>query len=279
MSAQVVESALHMTSKHQVRTRRRLRQFGDWVRRHYGLREIIVPEKYLVGRRHDVVVTYSSCLALVYFAEDPERLTRSDIMGERHRRHLHDCAAGASGHRPRRDAGRRRRARAQPERARAAQRRGGCGAGGHNPLDVYGTERYSVRAVEALVRQPNAGDLVLFGSFDGYEIVSFDDQVGAHGSAGGPQVYPFLVTPPSLDVADACLEDARDINRVIMRRYLAPEVPVPSHDPPARSAVPADRAVGPDGRRPPLRPGSSWCSASARSAAPASWTGRCPGAG
>jgi hypothetical protein len=51
-------------------------------------------------------------------------------------------------------------------------------------------------------------------------IVSFDDQVGAHGSAGGPQVYPFLITPPTLDVADARIENARDVHRVIMRRYM-----------------------------------------------------------
>ena len=76
-----------------------------------------------------------------------------------------------------------------------------------------------VRAIEALVRQPNAGDLVLFGAYDGYEIVSFDDQVGAHGSAGGDQVWPFLIAPPSLGVGNERIENARDIHRVIMKRY------------------------------------------------------------
>jgi hypothetical protein len=90
-----------------------------------------------------------------------------------------------------------------------------------NPLAPYGTEPYVVRAVRDLVLQPNAGDLVLFGAYDGYEIVSFDDQVGAHGSAGGDQMYPFLMTPPALDVAAERLEDARDIHRVIMLRYAA----------------------------------------------------------
>jgi hypothetical protein len=97
---------------------------------------------------------------------------------------------------------------------------------GDNPLDAYGSERYTLRAVEDLVRQSNSGDLVLFGAYDGYDIVSFDDQVGAHGSAGGPQVYPFLITPPTLDVADARLENARDIHRVIMRRYMKHETDV-----------------------------------------------------
>ncbi len=51
--------------------------------------------------------------------------------------------------------------------------------------------------------------------------MSFDDQVGAHGSAGGDQMYPFLLTPPELPVADARLEDARDIHRVVLSRYAA----------------------------------------------------------
>jgi hypothetical protein len=76
-----------------------------------------------------------------------------------------------------------------------------------------------LRAIEELVRQPNAGDLVLFGAFDGYEIVSFDDQVGAHGSAGGDQVYPFLLAPRALGLADATLENARDLHRAVLLRY------------------------------------------------------------
>ena len=31
-----------------------------------------------------------------------------------------------------------------------------------NPLDAYGTESYTVRAIEDLVRQGNSGDIVLF---------------------------------------------------------------------------------------------------------------------
>jgi hypothetical protein len=72
------------------------------------------------------------------------------------------------------------------------------------------------------VRQPNARDLVLCGAYDGYEIVSFDDQVGAHGSAGGDQVYPFIITPPGLDLSNETLEDARDIHRTVMTRYALP---------------------------------------------------------
>jgi hypothetical protein len=82
-----------------------------------------------------------------------------------------------------------------------------------------------LRAVESLVSQPNAGDCVLFGTFDGYDIVSFDDQVGAHGSAGGDQVYPFIISPERLGLAGESLEDARDIHRTILARYAAANVP------------------------------------------------------
>jgi hypothetical protein len=73
-----------------------------------------------------------------------------------------------------------------------------------------------------MVQQTNAGDMVLFGAYDGYDIVSFDDQVGAHGCVGGEQAHPFLMTPPSLDVRGEPLEDARDIHRVVLARYALP---------------------------------------------------------
>ena len=60
---------------------------------------------------------------------------------------------------------------------------------------------------------------MLFGAYDGKDIVSFDDQVGAHGSAGGDQVYPFILAPDWLELKDAVLEDARDINASVLRRY------------------------------------------------------------
>src|SRR5882762_7409224 len=54
-----------------------------------------------------------------------------------------------------------------------------------------------------------------------YEIISFDDQVGAHGSAGGDQVYPFIISPERLGLASEILEDARDIHRTVLARYAA----------------------------------------------------------
>jgi hypothetical protein len=201
--------------------RKGVRRFRDWLRSRYGLREIIFPEKYRVDRTHDVVVTYSSCLALVYFAATEQRLTLDQIIAHPHWSRLYerliehpgiglvatvskDGVALAS------------------RRGRATLRDGQVeNITGENPLEIFGTEPYVLRAVESLVKQPNAGDCVLFGEYDGYDIISFDDQVGAHGSAGGDQVYPFIISPSRLGLAGETLEDARDIHRTVLARYAA----------------------------------------------------------
>src|SRR5690606_28564584 len=155
----------------------------------------------------DVVVTYSSCLALVYFAEDTSRLTIEDVLGNVRRRHVYEsllahegiglvATLDASGG-----------VRVESEHGVACLQGGTITSlEGLNPLEIYGTDPVSIGALESLVRQDNTGDLVLFGAYDGYTIVSFDDQVGAHGSLGGDQVWPFLMTPPRIDVAKLKLE-------------------------------------------------------------------------
>jgi hypothetical protein len=178
-----------------------------------------------------VVVTYSSCLALLYFADDAARLTLEEIARSARRVVLYDAlrehpgigliaALDAQG---------------VHVQSRAGRARIVDGAvtvlDGSNPLEPYGADPLTVRAIESLVRQPNAGDLVLFGAYDGYEIVSFDDQVGAHGSAGGDQVWPFMIGPPSLGLAGERIDNARDVHRVVMQRY-------------------ARRATAPEGLRP-----------------------------
>ena len=220
--AQVVEAVAQLSRRRHGRRRNTLRRVRDWVRSRYGLRELILPEKYLVGRENDVVITYSSPLAHLYFADDARRLLRRDIATNRRRAYLYAAllAHPGIGLVATLDEG----GVVQLESARGrAVIRGDTltTTAGNNPLEPYGTEPQVVRALADLVRQPNAGDLVLFGAYDGYSIVSFDDQVGAHGAAGGDQVYPFIIAPASLDLAHATLEDARDIHRVILSRYAA----------------------------------------------------------
>ena len=220
---EVIEAFAVITPAARAGTRRALRRARDWLRSRYGIREIILPEKYRVAARHDVVVTYSSCLALVYFARIERQLDLSDIMEEPSWRALYDALLDHPGiglvatrtpdgiH-------------LQNRAGRAVLRSGVLRTlEGQNPLELYGTELYALNAIDDLVSQPNAGDCVLFGAYDGYDIISFDDQVGAHGSAGGDQVYPFLIAPKRLEVENAVIENARDIHRVVMTRYAEAE--------------------------------------------------------
>jgi hypothetical protein len=167
------------------------------------------------------VVTYSSCLALIYFDDDSEQLMREDIMKVPRREFLYRALLEHQGIGLV--------ATRSAEGVELESPRGRAVIGydcesvqvleGENPLATYGTSASVVRAVRDLILQPNSGDIVLFGAYDGYDIVSFDDQVGAHGSAGGDQVYPFIITPHDLDLSDEELEDARDVHRVVMSRY------------------------------------------------------------
>jgi hypothetical protein len=216
---QLVE-ALAQVAPGRGRRRRAIRRARDWVRSHYGLREIIFPEKYRVDPHHEVVVTYSSCLALVYFADDDRQLDRRDLLADPRKAILYQALLDHPGigllltregnavHAE----GRGGRAVIEGGEARVVH--------GENPLEDYDAAPFAIRAVEHLVRQSNTGDIVLFGAYDGYDIVSFDDQVGAHGSTGGDQAYPFIIAPAELGVDGAVLEDARDIHRVVMRSYL-----------------------------------------------------------
>jgi hypothetical protein len=207
---------------------RTLRKLGNWVRSRYGIRELVLPEKYRVDSRHGVVVTYSSCLALVYFANDEARLTLEDIARTARHAVLYDALREHPG------IGLLAALDSQGVHVQSREGRARIVDGevtvldGRNPLEPYGADPLTVGAIEALVRQPNAGDIVLFGAYDGYEIVSFDDQVGAHGSAGGDQVWPFLIAPPELGIATARIENARDIHRVIMSRYVREVSPLGS---------------------------------------------------
>src|SRR5215467_974433 len=221
MSAQVFETAAHATPQQHRRTRRLLLRARDWVRSRYGIRELILPEKYRIDGAHNVVVTYSSCLALVYFADDPRPLSLDEIASDARRSRLYDellahpgvgllgTRHGSSVH-------------LESTSGRAVVTGGRVDVlQGRNPLDRYESTQSIVRAVEHLVSQPNSGDIMIFGAYDGYEIVSFDDQIGAHGAAGGNQVHPFLIGPAYLELDAARIEDARDLHRAVMLRYAA----------------------------------------------------------
>jgi hypothetical protein len=246
VGAQIFEAAAVVAPPRFGRVRYVLRQVRDWMRRHYGLREIILPEKYRVDARNAVVVTYSSCLAQLYFADDLRPLTLVEVARDPRRTHLYTALLAHPGIgliATRTSSG----IHVEGRGGRAILRGGIVTvAAGTNPLHVYGSDERTVRAVESLVHQPNGGDLVLFGAYDGREIVSFDDQVGAHGCVGGDQAFPFLIAPAALDVQHAQIDDARDIHRVIMSRYAVPS-PGPSSATPSTDGAGDGDGGGADG--------------------------------
>jgi hypothetical protein len=219
MGAQVVQAVADVTPERHRNTRRALLRFRDWVRSRYGLRELILPEKYRVEPEHEVVVTYSSDLAHLYFVDDARPLELSDITTDARREYLYRAllrhpGVGLLG------------TRNGPSVHLESTSGSAVIVGGElavvegvNPLEPYGSAGGVVRAVEHLVSQRNAGDVVLFGAYDGYEIVSFDDQIGAHGAAGGNQLHPFLIGPPHLKLEKARLDDARDVHAAVLARY------------------------------------------------------------
>jgi hypothetical protein len=219
MGPQALETVAQAAPISQRAVRHGLRRLRDWVRSRYGLRELIIPEKYRVGREQNVVITYSSSLALLYFADDEERVDLRAIAQDPRRASLYvgllhhpgigllATKNGPSVH-------------LESTIGRAIIVDGNLEVlSGKNPLEPYDSGQPGVRALERLVRQPNAGDVVIFGAYDGYEIVSFDDQIGAHGAAGGNQLFPFLIAPPELGVDKVPIEDARDLHKVVMLRY------------------------------------------------------------
>lgn len=219
VGAQVVEAVAQITPESQPRSRKVIRKFRDWLRSKYGLRELILPEKYRIEGDHDVVVTYSSCLALLYFADNAQPLDFDAISRDSRRSTLYaelldHAGVGLLGTRD----GPCVHLESKGGRSRISSGRLEV-IEGQNPLEAYGTDARLLHAMEHLIQQSNCGDITIFGAYDGYEIVSFDDQIGAHGAAGGNQLHPFLIGPAHLDLEHARIDDARDIHAVIMLRY------------------------------------------------------------
>ncbi|HUQ99465.1 MAG TPA: alkaline phosphatase family protein [Gemmatimonadaceae bacterium] len=244
---EVVEAVAQLTPA-SFGARRAIRRFRDWLRSRYGLREIIFPEKYRVDRINDVVVTYSSCLALVYFANSEQRLKHEQVVADPRWSSLYDRLIAHPGIglvATLSDQG----VALASKHGRALLHDGTLTVtSGENPLEVFGTDSYVLDAIESLVQQPNAGDCVLFGSYDGYDIISFDDQVGAHGSAGGDQVYPFIISPERLGLAAETLVDARDIHRTVLARYAAANAENAPPEAARLTPVGAHEAILPDNR-------------------------------
>jgi hypothetical protein len=187
------------------------------------LRKITNPESYLVEKYYvdednDIVVTYSGTLAHVYFSRWAERLDDAAIRLEfpdvleflvAHPGVGLVVTKAAEGGLILRS-------------ARGVARLAGGEVivlEGENPLAPYAVGALEQQALERMGDFGNAGDLILFGAYDGKEIVCFDDQVASHGCFGGPQFWPFLMVPNDPRFNRLTIRDPRDLYGQVFLPY------------------------------------------------------------
>jgi hypothetical protein len=79
----------------------------------------------------------------------------------------------------------------------------------------------TVRDLARLLRFPHSGDLVLLGAWNIQgKVVTFEDQGATHGGMGGPQDYPFFITPPDVPLDLTRITNAEQIYPLFAGRYL-----------------------------------------------------------
>jgi hypothetical protein len=71
-----------------------------------------------------------------------------------------------------------------------------------------------------LLAFPHTGDLVLVGAWNTFgRIVTFEEQLATHGGIGGPQDYPFFLTPPHAPLDVTRVTSATQLYPYFMERY------------------------------------------------------------
>jgi hypothetical protein len=193
---------------------------GRWLRKHYNVFPLVA-EVVRPLEEHDLVVTYSSSLAHVYWTEPARPLGFDEIREDPDRRALYYFLVAHRGvgvvltrlldgvH-------------AENADGRALLTRDGRVEvlSGDDPLAEYAPGPPERNAILHLMGLENAGDLVLFGAYDPEQDVQvcFDDQVGAHGALGGRQFWPFFLSAPGLVPERYEIRDPLDLHP-LFRRY------------------------------------------------------------
>ena len=79
----------------------------------------------------------------------------------------------------------------------------------------------TARDLARVLRFPHSGDLMLLGAWmaQGRQVVSFEDQHATHGGAGGPQDYPFFLTPPEAPLDLSAVTSAKEIYPYFIERF------------------------------------------------------------
>ncbi len=75
-------------------------------------------------------------------------------------------------------------------------------------------------SIEKFCKFNNAGDLVLFGEYNGSNIINFENQLGAHGGIGGKQNMPFAVWHSSMPFAFESVNNSCKIYEFLYNNYV-----------------------------------------------------------
>jgi hypothetical protein len=212
---------------------------GRWLRRQYQLFPLVA-ESVREAHEAQLVVTYSSSLAHVYWSEPREPLSFDHIRDDPERRALYYflVAHGGIGCVITRmlDG-----AHVESLRGRALVTPGGEleVISGEDPLEHYATTPADRRAIAQLAQMRNAGDLVLFGAYDPEldRCICFDDQIGAHGAFGGRQGAPFIMAPRGLIPEEYPIDDPLDLHPLFRRYSEDPELPLLERHPVERRVM------------------------------------------
>lgn len=92
---------------------------------------------------------------------------------------------------------------------------------GDDPLRGLTDPKVASAELARLAAFPHSGDLILFGAWDANGgVVSFEDQLGAHGGLGGPQNQPFIIHPSDVPLDASALTSPRDLYVHFMANYV-----------------------------------------------------------
>ncbi|HSK18369.1 MAG TPA: alkaline phosphatase family protein [Longimicrobiales bacterium] len=192
---------------------------GRWIRQHYNLFPLVA-ETVREAEESQVVVTYSSSLAHVYWTQPERSLSFDEIRNDPDRRALYYFLVAHTGIGcviTRMLDG----AHVETLRGRALVMPDGSMEllSGVDPLRDYASTDVERKAIADLAAMRNSGDLMLFGAYDAEQdfCICFDDQIGAHGAMGGRQSWPFLLTPRGLVPEDYTIDDPLDLHPLFAR--------------------------------------------------------------
>jgi hypothetical protein len=90
---------------------------------------------------------------------------------------------------------------------------------GQNPLSTLADSEWAVEQLARVARFPHAGDLMLLGSWNDQQVVTFEDQVATHGGLGGPQVWPFVAFSSRERLSARGIDNSEELYTRMARAY------------------------------------------------------------